>query len=169
MHRTELGELGALNQACGRRAVHARDLAVFERDEVAPPQAREPHTGIAFGGQVAVGGEPYGAAVGARVEPAGDGGHEERKVLRPGGSGLGTHPEPRAPSPESRAPSPYISPGTCARITSATSASWPTSTTGNRRWPTGLSSSPARSTSASCASRCSTRWISSASAGSRSS
>src|SRR5439155_24823198 len=125
MPRTGLGEPGAVNQACGRRAVHARDLAVFERDEVAPPQAREPHAGIAFRGQVAVGGEPHGAAVGGRVEPAGDGGHEERKVLGPGASGLGTHSEPRVPSPE-----PLYFPRTCARITSATSASWPTSTTG---------------------------------------
>ena len=43
-----------------------------------------------------------------------------------------------------------------------------TSTTASRRWPTACSSSPARSTSATCASRCSTTWTSSASAASRS-
>ncbi len=39
---------------------------------------------------------------------------------------------------------------------------------GNRPWPIASSSSPGRSTSARCAPRCSTRWTSSASAGSRS-
>ena len=54
------------------------------------------------------------------------------------------------------------------RHTSATSRSSPTSTMGSRRWPTASSRSPTRSIRARCASRSSTPWTSSASAGSRS-
>ena len=54
------------------------------------------------------------------------------------------------------------------RTASATSRSSPTSTTGSRRWPIGSCSSPTPSRSARCATSCSTRWSSSASAGSRS-
>ena len=52
--------------------------------------------------------------------------------------------------------------------TSATSRSSPTSTTASRPWPTASSRSPAPSTRRKCRRRCSTRWTSSASAGSRS-
>ena len=52
--------------------------------------------------------------------------------------------------------------------TSATSRSSPTSTTASRPWPTASSRSPGRSTRRKCRRRCSTRWTSSASAGSRS-
>ena len=52
--------------------------------------------------------------------------------------------------------------------TSATSRSSPTSTTASRPWPTASSRSPAPSTRRKCRPRCSTRWTSSASAGSRS-
>ncbi len=51
---------------------------------------------------------------------------------------------------------------------SATSRSSPTSTTASRPWPTASSRSPAPSIRKKCRRRCSTRWTSSASAGSRS-
>src|ERR1051325_6318994 len=58
----------------GRGPVHSPAPAVLERDETAATQPREPHAGISLGGQIAVGGEPHGAAVGGGGEPAGDGG-----------------------------------------------------------------------------------------------
>src|SRR5439155_19373185 len=81
-HRAALGELGSIVGAArgGGRAVHARDPAVLERDEIAATQSRQPHAGIPFGGQIAVGGEPHGAAVGGGVEPAGDGGQRKASV-----------------------------------------------------------------------------------------
>src|SRR6266702_2627449 len=62
--------LGGL-ESQGARWVHRSELR-----EVGP-QAGEAHPGITLGGQIAVGGEPYGAAVGRRVEPAGDGGQRQ--------------------------------------------------------------------------------------------
>ena len=56
----------------------------------------------------------------------------------------------------------------CLRTVSATSLSSRTSTTESRRWPTVCSSSPTPCPDGRCASSCSTRWTSSASAASRS-
>ena len=68
-----------------------------------------------------------------------------------------------------RARTPPSSPYSARRWTrSAISRSSPTSTTASRRSPTGSSRSPAPSTRRKCRRRCSTRWTSSASAGSRS-
>src|SRR5205814_6743753 len=77
VHRPELREVGPLVQVGGRQAVDARHAPVLHGDEIAAPQAGEAHPGITLGGQIAVGGEPYGAAVGRRVEPAGDGGQRQ--------------------------------------------------------------------------------------------
>src|SRR5438876_5955795 len=81
VHRPELREVGPLVQVGGRQAVDARPAPVLHGDEITAPQAGEAHPGITLGGQIAVGGEPYGAAVGRRVEPAGDGG--QRQSLGP--------------------------------------------------------------------------------------
>src|SRR5437773_782482 len=77
VHRPELREVGPLVQVGGRQAVDARHAPVLHGDEIAAPQAGEAHPGITLGGQIAVGGEPYGAAVGRRVEPTGDGGQRQ--------------------------------------------------------------------------------------------
>src|SRR6266566_2711487 len=77
VHRPELREVGPLVQVGGRQAVDARHAPVLHGDEIAAPQAGEAHPDITLGGQIAVGGEPYGAAVGRRVEPAGDGGQRQ--------------------------------------------------------------------------------------------
>src|SRR3989454_147286 len=77
VHRPELCEVRPLVQVGGRQAVDARHVPVLHGDEIAAPQAGEAHPGITPGGQIAVGGEPYGAAVGRRVEPAGDGGQRQ--------------------------------------------------------------------------------------------
>src|SRR5881296_2909367 len=77
VHRPELCEVEPLVQVGGRQAVDARHAPVLQGDEIAAPQAGEAHPGITLGGQIAVGGEPYGAAVGRRVEPAGDGGQRQ--------------------------------------------------------------------------------------------
>src|SRR5882762_4312984 len=82
LHGAELGEVGTLTEVCGWSAVDAQDASVVQRDEIAAPQSREAHPGIALGGQIAVGGTPYGAAVGGGVEPAGDGsqGNSSRSI-----------------------------------------------------------------------------------------
>src|SRR5438309_9353080 len=77
VHRPELREVGPLVQVGGRQAVDARHAPVLHGDEIAAPQAGAAHPGITLGGLLAVGGEPYGAAVGRRVEPAGDGGQRQ--------------------------------------------------------------------------------------------
>src|SRR2546422_318153 len=77
VHCPELREVGPLVQVGGRQAVDARHAPVLHGDEIAAPQAGEAHPGITLGGQIAVGGEPYGAAVGRRVEPTGDGGQRQ--------------------------------------------------------------------------------------------
>src|SRR5213083_1831633 len=81
VHRPELREVGPLVEVGGRQAVDALHAPVLHGDEITAPQAGEAHPGITLGGQIAVGGEPYGAAVGRRVEPAGDGG--QRQSLGP--------------------------------------------------------------------------------------
>src|SRR5215210_2692529 len=65
-------------------------------------------------------------------------------------------------------PAPPSLASACLRNASVTSRSSRTSTMASRRSPIASSSSPTRSPAARCASRCSTRWSSSASAGSRS-
>src|SRR2546428_7464564 len=143
VHRTELREVRPLAQGGGGQPVDAHHAPVLHGDEIAAPQSGETHAGIALGRQITVGGEAYGAAVGGGVEPAGD----ERQygprctikivasVVGCQSSGLMTHDRAL-----------YFSP-TCAKITSATSVSWPISTTGSRPWPTASSSSRARWTS----------------------
>src|SRR5205809_451273 len=144
VHGTELREVGPLGQGGGRQPVDAQHAPVLDGDEIAAPQSGETHAGIALGRQITVGGDAYGAAVGGGVEPAGDGRQYGPRctskivasVVGCQSSGLMAHDRAL-----------YFSP-TCAKITSATSVSWPISTTGTRPWPTASLSSRARWTSA---------------------
>src|SRR5512143_380042 len=72
MDRAERGELGTLTHPLRSEAVHADDPPTLERHHVAAAQARETNPRVAAGGQVAVGREPQGAALGSGIEPAGD-------------------------------------------------------------------------------------------------
>src|SRR6266566_1392264 len=142
MDRAQIREIGPAIQLAGRLAIHCRHAAIVEHNQVAAAEPGEADLRIALRRQVTVGGEAERAAFGRGIEPAGDGSH---------GCYGG-----------------YIS-ARCAKIISVISALSPTSTTANLRLPTDLSSSPGRSTSDSCASRCSTRWIWNASVALRSS
>src|SRR5213078_369240 len=115
--RAELRELGAVaERRAGRRAVDAQHATVLEREQIAPAQTGKAHGDVALRGEIAIRREPQEAAFGGGVEPAGNG----RQGLK------GNYRRLTA-----------IFPSTCAKTTSATSASWPTSTTASRRWPTG--------------------------------
>jgi len=90
MHGAELREIGPLRQVGRRPAVDAHHTPVLHRDEIAAPQSGETHAGIALGGQIAVGGDAYRAAVGGGVEPAGDGSQESscRSITRSASSAI---------------------------------------------------------------------------------
>src|ERR1041385_7657195 len=63
-----LANSGRSTRRPGGGAFGARAPAVRGGQESAAAQPGEPHAGISFGGQIAVGGEPHGAAVGGGVE-----------------------------------------------------------------------------------------------------
>ena len=101
----------------------------------------------------------------------GDAGLPARRA-RPGDSGARSTPRAGSQAdlegvPDKRNTAPRLRSGDpWTRATFATSRSSPTSTMGSRRLRIGSSSSPTRWPTATCATSCSTRWISSASAGS---
>src|SRR5690349_8907237 len=72
---TELREFGPVGELDRWHAIHGRDPAVLECHEVAAPQLRQSHAGVALRGQIAVRGKTQGAAVGGGVEPADERGH----------------------------------------------------------------------------------------------
>ena len=75
MDSAQIREIGAPVELASRLTVHRRHATIVEDDQIPAAQTGQANGGIAFRGQITVGGEPKRAAFLRRIKPTGHGRH----------------------------------------------------------------------------------------------